>query len=62
MSVQILHLRAPGTLTLRCDVTTQTDSPFYRPATGLYDPRFEHDACGVSFVANMKGVASHDIV
>jgi glutamate synthase (NADPH/NADH) large chain len=43
-------------------VTTQTDSPFYRPATGLYDPRFEHDACGVSFVANMKGVASHEIV
>ena len=22
--------------------------------TGLYDPRFEHDACGVSFVANMN--------
>ncbi|MEY4158759.1 MAG: hypothetical protein RL743_1254 [Actinomycetota bacterium] len=43
-------------------MTTQTDSPFYRPATGLYDPRFEHDACGVSFVANMKGVASHEIV
>ena len=43
-------------------MTTQIDSPFYRPATGLYDPRFEHDACGVSFVANMKGVASHDIV
>jgi len=30
--------------------------------TGLYDPRFEHDACGVSFVANIKGVASHEIV
>ena len=29
---------------------------------GLYDPRFEHDACGVSFVANMKGVASRSIV
>jgi glutamate synthase (NADPH/NADH) large chain len=29
---------------------------------GLYDPRFEHDACGVSFVANIKGVASHEIV
>ncbi|NBN89010.1 MAG: glutamate synthase large subunit [Actinobacteria bacterium] len=43
-------------------MTTQTDSPFYRPATGLYDPRFEHDACGVSFVANMKGVASREIV
>ena len=30
--------------------------------TGLYDPRFEHDACGVSFVAHMKGVASHELV
>jgi glutamate synthase (NADPH/NADH) large chain len=29
---------------------------------GLYDPRFEHDACGVSFVASMKGVASRSIV
>src|SRR5713101_3976402 len=29
---------------------------------GLYDPRFEHDACGVGFVANIKGVKSHDIV
>ena len=25
--------------------------------SGLYDPRFEHDSCGVSFVANIKGVA-----
>ncbi|MFN6121677.1 MAG: glutamate synthase large subunit [Actinomycetes bacterium] len=32
------------------------------PASGLYDPRFEHDACGVSFVANIKGVASRSIV
>ncbi len=30
--------------------------------TGLYDPRFEHDSCGVSFVANIKGVASHELV
>jgi glutamate synthase (NADPH/NADH) large chain len=29
---------------------------------GLYDPRLEHDACGVSFVAHIKGVASHDLV
>jgi glutamate synthase domain-containing protein 1 len=28
----------------------------------LYDPRFEHDACGTGFVANIKGEASHDIV
>jgi glutamate synthase (NADPH) large chain len=26
---------------------------------GLYDPRFEHDACGIGFVANIKGVKSH---
>ncbi|MIL08962.1 glutamate synthase large subunit [Salmonella enterica subsp. enterica] len=29
---------------------------------GLYDPRNEHDACGVGFIANMKGVKSHQIV
>ncbi|NED93867.1 glutamate synthase large subunit [Phytoactinopolyspora alkaliphila] len=29
---------------------------------GLYDPRFEHDACGVAFVATLDGVASHQIV
>ena len=31
-------------------------------ATGLYDPRHEHDSCGVSFVANLKGEASNDLV
>ena len=31
-------------------------------AHGLYDPRFEHDACGVSFVANIKGIRSREIV
>jgi glutamate synthase (NADPH/NADH) large chain len=30
--------------------------------SGLYDPRFEHDACGVSFVVDIKGRASHHIV
>ncbi|MGD8810824.1 MAG: glutamate synthase subunit alpha, partial [Gammaproteobacteria bacterium] len=29
---------------------------------GLYDPRNEHDACGIGFVANIKGRKSHDIV
>ena len=29
---------------------------------GLYDPAHEHDACGVGFVANIKGVKSHAIV
>ena len=30
--------------------------------SGLYDPRFEHDACGVSFVVDIKGRRSHEIV
>ncbi|HLM18221.1 MAG TPA: glutamate synthase subunit alpha, partial [Acidimicrobiia bacterium] len=42
----------------------------YRPAPfsavpepfGLYDPRFEHDACGVSFICQIKGVPSRSIV
>ena len=29
---------------------------------GLYDPQFEHDACGVGFVVNMKGKKSHEII
>ena len=26
---------------------------------GLYDPQFEHDACGIGFVANIRGNKSH---
>ena len=33
-----------------------------RPAEGLYDPAYEHDACGVGFLANIKGRKSHDLV
>ncbi|HUV19910.1 MAG TPA: glutamate synthase large subunit [Ilumatobacteraceae bacterium] len=29
---------------------------------GLYDPRNEHDSCGVSFVANLRGVRSNELV
>ncbi|MFQ3578955.1 MAG: glutamate synthase subunit alpha, partial [Bacteroidales bacterium] len=29
---------------------------------GLYDERFEHDACGIGFVASLKGKKTHDIV
>ena len=32
------------------------------PAHGLYDPQFEHDACGVGFVASIKGRKSHAII
>ena len=32
------------------------------PANGLYDPQFEHDACGVGFLVDMKGRKSHQTV
>ncbi|HTX29712.1 MAG TPA: glutamate synthase large subunit [Streptosporangiaceae bacterium] len=31
-------------------------------AAGLYDARYEHDACGVGFVADLSGRAGHDVV
>ena len=31
-------------------------------AQGLYKPSNEHDACGVGFIAHIKGVKSHGIV
>jgi glutamate synthase (NADPH/NADH) large chain len=30
--------------------------------TGLYDPSFEHDACGIGFVANIKGNKGHQVI
>ena len=32
------------------------------PRQGLYDPAFEHDACGVAFVAKLDGVSTHEVV
>ena len=29
---------------------------------GLYDSQYEHDACGIGFVVNLKGTQSHEIV
>ena len=31
-------------------------------APGLYDPRFEHDNCGIGAVVNIKGIKSHKTV
>ncbi|MEC9244150.1 MAG: glutamate synthase large subunit [Pseudomonadota bacterium] len=42
--------------------TAKTIVPGLPAAQGLYDPRNEHDACGVGFVAHMKGKRSHSIV
>ena len=43
-------------------VETHTAFPGLPKKQGLYDPRNEHDACGVGFVAHMKGQKSHQIV
>ncbi|MGC4895949.1 glutamate synthase large subunit [Micromonospora sp. DT31] len=32
------------------------------PTAGLYDPAYEHDACGVAFVADLRGRRSHQVV
>ena len=32
------------------------------PAQGLYDPQNEHDACGIGFVASIRGEKSHEII
>ncbi|MFM8471358.1 MAG: glutamate synthase central domain-containing protein, partial [Limisphaerales bacterium] len=46
------------------ETTTSTQARWQGlpPKQGLYDPRFEHDACGVGFVVNMKGKKSHEVV
>ena len=32
------------------------------PRQGLYDPQFEKDACGMGFVASIKGIKSHEVI
>ena len=34
----------------------------FPPKQGLYDPWYEHDSCGVGFVADLNGKKSHEIV
>ena len=45
--------------TLAGNNTTRVPAP---PLEGLYDAGYEHDACGVGFVVNIKGTKSHNIV
>jgi glutamate synthase (NADPH/NADH) large chain len=37
-------------------------TPTAPKAQGLYDPAYEHDACGVAFVADVAGRRSHEVV
>ena len=42
----------------------KTNKPLYGlpSKTGLYDPQFEKDSCGVGLVANIKGIPSREIM
>jgi glutamate synthase domain-containing protein 2/glutamate synthase domain-containing protein 1 len=41
-------------------MTSHTKQP--PAAVGLYDPRFEHDACGVGMVARLDNVPTHEVI
>ncbi|MEM6461742.1 MAG: glutamate synthase large subunit [Pseudomonadota bacterium] len=46
----------------RIPAAKSVDPSGFPVAQGLYDPRNEHDACGVGFVAHMRGEKSHQII
>jgi glutamate synthase (NADPH/NADH) large chain len=46
-------------LTTFCEAAVTASLP---PAQGLYSGQDEHDACGVAFVVDVAGRASHDLV
>eukprot|EP01036_Dinobryon_divergens_P034935 gene34934-45214_t len=46
---------------LECAMSTASEKQHFQ-STGLYDPANEHDACGVGFVAHIKGHKTHAIV
>lgn len=60
-----------GQETCSIEEINQSAAPMSRPSAaaigfpskqGLYDPRFEHDACGIGFVAHIEGRRSHSVV
>lgn len=59
-NVQNEAIKAATTASTR--TTRKTKAAGVPPAQGLYDPRNEHDACGVGFIAHMKGKKSHEVV
>ena len=46
----------------RSMTTRQKNTNGPPPAQGLYHPAHEHDACGIGFVANIRGHKSHEII
>ena len=58
-----MTMRTPSATTVeRSAATAKSACPEHFAVAGLYDPRKEHDSCGVGFIAQMKGIKSHEIV
>ena len=57
-----LHIAAARKESMQKIQETGTIRPGRPTKQGLYDPQFEHDACGLGFIVNMKGGKSHQIV
>ena len=51
-----------NTINQQSDKERRAEAISAPPAQGLYDPQFEHDACGLGFVVHMKGKKSHQLV
>lgn len=67
MEDKTMPVRAPSVATeiataVQTKATAVKNSRVLPPAQGLYNPHNEHDACGVGFIAQMKGIKSHKIV
>ena len=71
MTTQSGHVGTPGTAPMTPAPAPRDGSdlsgdlrpgPPTAPARGLYDPRFEHDACGVALVADLQGRPTHTLV
>ena len=56
-------MEGPGCVSRNRKTTVDAHSqPTLPAAQGLYDPANEHDACGVGFIAHIKGHRNHEIV
>ncbi|MDX5594709.1 glutamate synthase large subunit [Pseudovibrio sp. SPO723] len=59
---QTVHISGGQKPVTRATTGTVKDTLRTAAEKGLYNPAKEHDACGVGFIANMKGVKSHHVV
>src|SRR5438477_11822610 len=62
------YIRLSNTMSMQISVDLILSSLIYSSMAGLpveqglYDPRNEHDACGIGFVVNIQGEQSHEII